>query len=176
MPRGSSPAPALEMSNRHYLLLDYERHRHSCSVQLCTRINILLRAYDGESNKGIARTLQVSLNTVKSWRKRWESEYEKLQIFENGKDGEGVKNSKLRKRILEILSDLPRSGAPPKISMSQKQQIVALACEEPRDYGYEINEWTTTTLAKAAIDKQIVETISASHVGRILKNKRVTTA
>jgi hypothetical protein len=59
--------------------------------------------------------------------------------------------------------------------MEQKQQIVALACEKPEDYGYVMTDWTHKILAEAAVQRGIVESISASYAGRLLKNKRVTT-
>jgi len=53
--------------------------------------------------------------------------------------------------------------------LEQKQQLIALACENPQDYGLEITDWTYEMLAKTAIAKMIVETISPSHLGKILK-------
>lgn len=176
MPRGSASAPAIEMSNRHYSLLEDESLRHSCGRQMYKRIQIVLRASKGQSNKGITRSVGVSLNTVKYWRNRWTSSYEQLKIFELGKAGKGVSDSSLRAKVLEILSDAPRSGTPCSISMAQKQQIVALACTKPRDHGIEMNEWTLVKLSEVAADKQIVITISSSYVGKILKNKRVATS
>lgn len=176
MPRGSSAAAPIEMSTRHYSLLDKERSRHKCGRQLYKRIDIVLRCSDGQSNKHIARELGMSVNTVKSWRKRWQSSYEKLKAFELGKDGKGINDTLLSAKLLEILSDAPRSGTPCRISMAQKQQIVALACGPPRDHGIEMNNWTLVKLAEVAVDKQIVSTISSSYVGKILKNKRVATS
>ena len=75
--------------------------------------------------------------------------------------------------MLEIISDRPRSGAPSRISMQQKQQIVALACEDPEDYGFVMTDWTHQVLAEAAVKQKIVDRVSASYTGRLLKNKRV---
>ena len=173
MGRGS--APAIPMSQRQFMLLDRERRKRSISRQNHTRINILLRASQGESNKQIAREEGVVLNTVKSWRSRWNSAYKQLLAFEEGVSGQGVSDSELLQKMLELISDRPRSGKPAHIRMEQKQQIVALACEKPEDYGYVMTDWTHQILAEAAVQRGIVESISASYAGRLLKNKRAST-
>ena len=115
------------------------------------------------------------MNTVKAWRSRWECGHEQLLEFEKGLSGQGISNFQLRQKMLELISDQPRSGAPAQISMAQKQQIVALACENPQDYGWVMTDWTHQTLAKAVVNQGIVESISACYVGRLLKNKQVAT-
>ncbi|TAG96581.1 MAG: helix-turn-helix domain-containing protein [Sphingobacteriales bacterium] len=77
---------------------------------------------------------------------------------------------------MKRLDDLPRSGAPKRISLSQEQQIVALACEKPRDHGVEMTNWTHEMLARVAISKGILESISSRYVGEILKKKQVATS
>jgi len=116
------------------------------------------------------------LNTVKSWRSRWNSAYEQLLIFETGVSGQGVSDRELLQKMLELISNRPRSGMPSRISMEQKQQIVALRCEHPENYGYVMTDWTHQILAEAAVKQGIVARISASYAGRLLKNKRVTTS
>lgn len=73
--------------------------------------------------------------------------------------------------VTQRLSDSPRSGAPERITMEQWCQIIALACEPPQEYGLPITHWTHEELAAEAIKQGIVDTISSSHVGQVLKKK-----
>ncbi len=176
MSRGSAPAPALELSQRQYDLLDKEQNRSNCGRRQYQRINIILLASQGVANKQIAKLLGLSLNTVKKWRGRWQTASAKLRLYEKGSDGRGVSDRALRKKLLEILKDQARSGAPPRISLAQKEQIVALACEAPEDYGIIKTDWTLPDLRQVAIDKQIVPTITSVYIGKLLKNQQTPTA
>jgi transposase len=176
MRRGSAPAPAILMSTRQYELFAKELNKRNISRQNYIRISILLLCSQGQSNKSIAREENVNYNTVKQWRKRWNEAYSELQIFEQGPRGEGISDNELLRKMLEIISDRPRSGTPARITMAQKQQIIALACEEPEDYGFIMTDWTLDALSKAAIGKKVVDSISPSYVGRLLKNKPTSTA
>ncbi len=171
MGRGSPPAPAIQMSSRQYKIFSKERNKRTTSRQNYTRISILLGASQGQSNSQIAREEGVNLNTVKNWRNRWNAAYDQLKIFEKGPEGKSVSEHELLQKMLEIISDRPRSGAPPRITDAQKQQIVAIACEEPADYGIIMTDWTLEMLAATAIKKEVVASISPSYVGRLLKNK-----
>ena len=78
-------------------------------------------------------------------------------------------NREYTSRVLAVFKDKPRSGAPPKFKPEEQKQIVALACEDPRDVGYFLPHWTHEQLAQAAQERGIVASISPSQVGRILK-------
>ncbi len=175
MRNGSSPAPAIPMSDRQYKLLKQEQSKRKISRQNYIRITILLRASQGDSNKQIAREESLALSTVKAWRSRWNSVFEELLEFEKGISGERVSDFELLQKLLEVIKDRPRSGKPARISMAQKQQIRALACEAPEDYGFVMTDWTRQTLVKAAVNQGIVERISATHIGNILKKRRTST-
>ena len=165
-------SPALRMSVRQYKLLDHERRKRKTSRQNYTRITILLRASEGQSNKGISRETGIALSTVKIWRSRWNFVADQLAEFEKGLSGEGVSDFELLKKMKEVIKDRPRSGAPARISMAKKQQIRALACENPEDYGLVMTDWTHQSLAEVAVNQGIVETISIRHIGNILKKGR----
>lgn len=166
----------IEMSKRYRDLLSKERNKHNSSNQLCRRINIILLSYAGQTNNSIAFELGTTRKTVRDWRERWASNYSTLQSFEKGKDGQGVSNLELRRYIIIMLKDKPRSGTPKTFTASQEQQIVALACDKPSQHGVEITNWTHQMLAKTAIAKNIVPSISSSQIGRILKNEPTPTA
>lgn len=174
--KNSKIALVIEMSDRHIDILTQERNKHSNSGQLCRRINIILLAHEGEMNIFIAEKLGTTPKTVRDWRARWAANYSKLQIFEKGDDGQGVSDLELRRYILASLKDVQRKGAPKTFTPAQEQQIIALACEEPSQHGVEITDWTHEMLAKIAIAKNIVPTISSSQIGRLLKNKPTSTA
>lgn len=176
MGRGKAPAPALPMSEiqkSHFIQLS---RNHSTAQQIVKRIKILLLSHEGANNSQIKRELQVSYNTVLTWRKRWLSEYESLLLFEKAVAQGTEKHSSLLQRITNFLKDAPRSGAPKKFTLAQRQQIVALCCEDPRDYGLEMTDWTHEMLAKTAIATGIVASISPSHLGKILKKSALTSS
>jgi len=71
--------------------------------------------------------------------------------------------------VKERLEDLPRPGAPAKITADQRCQLEALACESPEDSGRPISQWTGREIADEMIQRNIVETISPRHAARLLK-------
>jgi len=174
MGRGKPPAVAIAISERQYRLLEKESQKRTTLIQYQQRIKILLRASKGESNGQIKRELGLFLNTVKCWRKRWNDNYAALITFEQA--GQAVSDGELLKAMLSTLKDAPRSGAPASISLAQKQQIVALACQKPVDFGIPITGWTHQLLAAVAVEQGIVNTISSRHLGTILKNTALATA
>lgn len=171
MGRGQAPAPPIPMTPLQKEVLQNIGRRHITSQQLAKRIQLLLMANQGHSNSHIKRELDVSLNTVKSWRRRWESAYDDLVTYESHLKTQEVSPLDFRKRLISTLKDLPRSGAPKIITLAQEKQIIALACEQPIDYQVEMADWTHEMLAKVAIAKGIVVSISSRQVGRILKKQ-----
>lgn len=176
MGRGQAPAAAIAMTAYQVEVLTELIKSHKTGQQISKRAQILLLAHEGNSNSHIKRSLNLSLNTVKLWRSRWLSVYEDLLEAEASMAEHKLSRSAYRKRLLELLSDLPRQGAPKTFTLAQEQQIVALACDKPRHHGVEMTDWTYEMLAKVAIAKSIVASISASQVGRILKKHPAPTA
>ena len=72
----------------------------------------------------------------------------------------------------ERLADAPRSGAPATITPEQICAIVALACERPEDGGVPLSQWSASDLAREAVRRGIVTSISPRSVGRFLKRIR----
>ncbi len=73
---------------------------------------------------------------------------------------------KYREMGLAGLEDKPIPGRPVTISGEERAKITALACSEaPKGYG----QWTLRLLAEKAVELELVEEISHTHVGRILK-------
>jgi transposase len=86
--------------------------------QQALRGRMILAAAEGKNNTQIARDLHVSVDTVRTWRTRW--------IGLQGTDLADLD-------IGERLGDVPRPGRPSEISAQQICQIVALACEQPKE-------------------------------------------
>jgi transposase len=167
--RGKAPAKAISMTTLQKALLEREFRKRTTQKQFSTRIDLLLRASQGQSNSQIARDLALTLPTVRAWRRRWESHYEQLCEYEEEMKEHGLSEHNYLQVLLSLLRDLPRSGTRKQISLEQEQQIVALASEKPADYGVEMTGWTHEMLAKVAIAQGIVEKVSSRHVGNILK-------
>jgi len=157
-------------------ILEYIASRHSMPQQIVKRAKIILLCHQGQKLTLISREVGVSLNTVKTWRNRWLTAEEDLLKYESFLNNGQLSIQDLRKHIYSALSDLPRSGKPKVFTLSQQQQIVALACDEPAHHGIPITTWTHETLAQTAISKDIVVSISARQVGRFLKNAPSPTA
>jgi transposase len=71
--------------------------------------------------------------------------------------------------VAERLDDLPRSGAPARITADQRCQIEALACEAPEKSGRPISHWTGREIADELMERKIVDHISPRHARRLLK-------
>lgn len=135
--------------------------RHNVGQQVALRGRIVLAAAAGKNNSQIAREWGVSLDMVRLWRERW------LML-------EPFRLEDLS--VEERLEDLPRSGAPARITADQRCRIEQLACEQPGASGRPITHWTNREIADEIMKQGIVETISARHAGRLLKRGGYQTA
>lgn len=170
IPRGPMPRQ-LQVSERQEAILQQINRRAKSPQNLVMRAKIVLegRQY-GRRNTQIGGDLNASSQTVSTWRGRWLEASELLaevEVESNDQEFERV--------IIQILSDRPRSGAPPTFSAEQVCQIIAVACEAPALSGRPITEWTPRELTDEVIKREIVVSISPSQVERFLKRGRVTT-
>lgn len=161
----------LALTQRQYDLLLKTSHKRSTSQHHHERISIILKSYSGESQTQIAGDLQLNYETVRLWRGRWIDLYPLLTEYERGIADRGVSDHHLVKKMLFLLSDEPRKGAPRKFTSEQDELLVALACESPTDYGLIRTNWTHETLAEVAVSKGLFQEISARMVGILLKKK-----
>jgi putative transposase len=74
-----------------------------------------------------------------------------------------------------MFADAPRPGAPATFTEEDKQNILALAAEEPEKADVPVTHWTHILLAKAVVDRGIVPAISSSRVGIFLKESHIAT-
>jgi putative transposase len=128
--------------------------RHTLGQQIALRSRIVLSAAAGKNNSQIAKEEGVALDTVRLWRQRW-------------LDLQSISLNDLS--VEERLQDLPRPGAPPRITADQVCQITAMACEKPEEAGRPISHWTAREIADEIIQRKIVDHISPRHAARLLK-------
>ncbi len=107
------------------------------------RARIVLAAAGGASN-AIARSLGVTDDTVRKWRRRFS---------QHGLDG---------------LRDRSRPGRPRRFAATVVAEVKALACELPADSDTPLARWSCPELAAEAISRRIVTSVSASTVRRWL--------
>jgi Homeodomain-like domain len=145
-------AALLSLSKEEREALEKLVRRHSTTQQIALRGRIVLAAADGKGNSEIAREVGLGVDRVREWRMRWIG----LQA---------VSLSDLP--VEERLSDLPRPGRPSEISAQQICQVVAMACEQPKERP--ISHWTGREIADEVMRRGIVPKISARHAARVLK-------
>jgi putative transposase len=151
MQKGPKPAE-LTVSEQERKDLEELVRRHSTPQQLAKRGRMILAAAQGKRNAEIARELAVNVDTVRSWRMRWIG----LQA---------VPLSEVS--VLERLTDVPRPGRPSQITAEQTCQIVALACEQPKERA--ISQWTGREIADEVKRGGILKELSPRHAARLLK-------
>lgn len=149
--RGPKPL-TLSLSEEERKELKALVRRHSTPQQLALRGRIILAADAGQNNSQIAREEDVSVDTVRAWRTRW------LAL-------QGIALDDLS--LSERLSDEARPGRPSQITAEQTCQMVALACEQPKERP--ISQWTGREIADEMVRRGIVEQISPRHAARLLK-------
>ena len=132
--------------------------------RLVERAQIVLGAAEDRSNEQLVRDLDVTRPTIRKWRRRWVQASPSLCAAEAEEDDRAMQT-----RLVEVLSDAPRSGRPPEFDPEQILQIIALACEDPQDSGLPASHWTAAELAGEAITRGIVKDISRRSVARFLE-------
>jgi len=108
------------------------------------RAKIVLAAAQGCTNAAIAADLDLHVDTVRKWRKRY------------ARSG------------LAGLKDLPRSGRPPVFTPVQVAQVKALACTPPADSEVPLTRWSAAELAIEAVTQGVTTSISPSTISRWL--------
>ena len=142
------------LSEKEQAELEQTTKRHRSEQQQVLRARIVLAAAQGHSNAQIGRDLAINADTVRLWRDRWVG----LQ---------GIDLATLS--VAERLQDAPRPGTPPKITVEQRCQIAAVACEAPSKAGRPISQWTGREIADELKARGIVAEISPRHASYLLK-------
>ncbi len=125
-------------------------NKHTAKQCVVKRAEIILKVDEGIKRMAIVPLLGLSGECfVTKWVKRW------VELSDKSAE--------------ERLQDLPRSGAKDTFTPEQVCQIIATACTAPETFGLPITHWTHKELRDEVVKQGIVESISASHIGRILR-------
>ena len=151
------------ISERQQEILRAVKNSRTASVRETQRAAIVLLAFAGMVNEEIAECVRLERHQVGHWRVVWAKAFPRLILVECQESP-----AALRKAILAVLADAPRPGCPGKFTAEQLAQIIAVACEPPAKSDRPINHWTARELADEVVKRKIVDSISATHVGRIL--------
>jgi putative transposase len=127
-------------------------HRHSTPQQQALRARIILGAASGKQNSQLARELEGSAETVRLWRRRWVNW-----------QGVWLQDLPIKQRF----QDVPRAGRPSQITAEQSSQMMALACEQPKERP--ISHWTGREMADELVARGIIKQLSPRHAARLLK-------
>lgn len=155
----------VELSSRQAAILGRLSRSRKSASSLVERARLVLLAAEGMKTKDIAFELGVDEQRVRRWRNRWVRE-----LAARVAEVESVaSDSVLAVAIEEALSDRHRSGARPKFTPEQEEQVRAMACREPSEFGLPHSTWTRRLLAEEAARQGIVDSVSVAEVGRWLK-------
>jgi hypothetical protein len=161
-------APRVAVSNRQREILQGWVRARKTAQRLVERARIVLMSAEGMENRAQARALGVDEQRPGRWRRRWAAAQKQLAAAED----KGVTDKDLEQLVRGALSDKHRPGSPPRFGPEQVTDIIALACEAPSDSGLPISHWTPSDLAREAIKRGIVDSISPRQVDRFLKRSR----
>ena len=100
--------------------------------RMIERTRIIIHLEKEPDVEKVAEMLNVTSKTVRKWRKRFY-----LEGFEG-------------------LLERQRSGCPPKYTTQERMEITAIACDNPKNYGYETaNTWTYEMLEEVSVREGI---------------------
>lgn len=94
------------------------------AAQRVERAKIILLYSEGVSVSAIARQLQTNRPKI-----------------------ERCVDKVLQLGVMAALQDLPRKGKPPSITKEARSWVVSIACQNPKDFGYSYELWTTKLLS-----------------------------
>jgi hypothetical protein len=134
------------------------------SQKLAQRCRIILLSANGETNIDQGEQLDVDRQRIRRWRRRWAAAKTMLAEAEE----EEPTDKELEALMIRVLMDEARSGTPPKFTPEQIVSIISLACEPPAESGLPVSHWTASDLARVAVKRGLVKSISPRQVDRFL--------
>jgi len=160
-------AVEVTVTTKERLLLEPLSRAKAAPQRLVERCRIVLLSADGLENQAQADELGIDRQRVRRWRHRWAKARPALAAAQK----RGASTKDLEKLVIGILMDDDRSGAPPKFTPEQMAGIIALACEPPEESGLPVSHWTPPEIAREAIKRGLVESISPRQVDRFLTKR-----
>jgi transposase len=125
-------------------VLEQRARTYTAPFAVVVRAKIVLLAAGGVANMDIAARLDVDVDVVSRWRKRFVTEG------------------------LAGLGDRKRSGRPRSFAAEVVAQVKAMACEPPQARAVPLSRWSSAELASQAVAEGLAVTVSASTVRRWL--------
>ena len=159
----SGKAAKVVVTEKQLALLEEFVAARSTPSGLQVRCRIILLARQGHNNEAIEAIVGLGHDAVGTWRRRWRDNWPRLINIECG---EGV--PALKKAIVELLSDIKRSGRRPRITQTQQADLASKACEDPQDSGRPISQWSSDELAHEMSRIRQAFTISGRWVRELL--------
>ena len=133
----SGKAARIMVTEKQQGILQQIANAATATVAHVLRAKIILEAMQGNLNRDIATTVGLDRKPVGLWRRRWAQSFEALVAIECRET-----NATLYRAIQQVLSDAQRIGAPCTFTAEQVTQILAVACEPPKNSGRPVNHWT----------------------------------
>lgn len=161
------PATTVVVTRRQRELLERLTATGSTPQRVAERCRIVLMSAEERPNIEQAADLGVDRQRVRRWRGRWAAAQGHLAAAE----AEGASDKDLEALLLGVLRDEHRNGGVTKFTPEQIAAIIALACEPPADSGLPVSHWTPPELAREAMKRGIVESISPRQVDRFLARR-----
>jgi transposase len=156
-------AAKIRISEKQQVILKELSRSRTVGKCIAQRATIVLLGFQGFGNDEIGVKVGLNRQQTGRWRRRWRDGWDQLCSWECNEP------HRLRAAIIEMLTDAPRPGAPPKFTAEQVARIIALACESPKLSDRPINHWTNTELRDEVLKRNIVGSISRAHVWRFLQ-------
>ncbi len=157
-------AAKIPLTTRMHEILQQLSTSRNIGNAVVTRAKIILMAFQKDENQTIARRLGVCAKMVGIWRRRWRDSFEALLQMQFAEC-----DAAFRRAVMACLSDAPRSGSPGKFTAVQIVGLIGIACEDPPSSGRPVTSWTGKELADELQKRGLVDSISDSHVNRILR-------
>jgi transposase len=137
------------LSDADRAVLEGRVRGYTASFAVVVRARIVLLAAQGLPNVGIAAWLDVDVDTVSKWRKRF--------VLEG----------------LSGLKDRQRSGRPRGFAAEVVAEVKAMACEPPAVRAVPLARWSSAELAAQAVAEGLAVSVSASTVRRWLADDAI---
>ncbi len=132
------------LSERDQVALEQQARSYTAPHATVIRAKIVLFAAGGQTNRAIAARLDVHVDVVSRWRKRFCAQG------------------------LAGLADCARSGRPRAFAAAVVAEVKAMACEPPDKREVPLSRWSSAELARQAQAEGLVASVSASTVRRWL--------
>ena len=113
----SGKAAKITLTEKQQRILRQIRRSTTASQRVGQRAGIILLAFAGTLNVGVAKIVGLARKQVGVWRRRWQQSFDALVAIECRET-----EAELRRAIEDVLSDAPRSGSAGRFTAEQVTQ------------------------------------------------------